>query len=99
MQLITGMGMLFLLFALIIGIQSLVNFFTGNSQEGFTTVYILVLLSSSIIMIGLGIIGYYISKIYEEIKFRPRYIISEDTRDKKENKERKDNSDSNGENG
>ena len=27
-------------------------------------------------MISLGIIGYYISKIYEEVKRRPRYIIS-----------------------
>ena len=28
-------------------------------------------------MISLGIIGYYISKIYEGIQNRPRYIISE----------------------
>ncbi len=35
------------------------------------------LFSSSIIMISLGIIGYYISKIYEEVKGRPRYIITD----------------------
>ena len=29
-----------------------------------------------IIMISLGIIGYYIARIYDEIKGRPRYIIS-----------------------
>ena len=46
-------------------------------------------------MIGLGIIGYYMSKIYEEIKFRPRYIISVDTKDKK----RKEQNRPNGENG
>ena len=28
-------------------------------------------------MISLGIIGYYIAKIYEEIKGRPRYVVSE----------------------
>ena len=28
-------------------------------------------------MISLGIIGYYIAKIYEEIKGRPRYIIAD----------------------
>ena len=28
-------------------------------------------------MFSLGIIGYYISKIYEEIKQRPRYIIKQ----------------------
>ena len=27
-------------------------------------------------MISLGIIGYYIARIYEELKGRPRYIIS-----------------------
>ena len=26
-------------------------------------------------MISLGIIGYYVARIYEEIKGRPRYII------------------------
>ena len=28
-------------------------------------------------MFSLGIIGFYISKIYEEIKQRPRYIIKD----------------------
>jgi dolichol-phosphate mannosyltransferase len=78
------MGLLFLVFALVIGIQSLVRFFSGTAQEGFTTVYMLILLAGSFIMIGLGVIGYYMSKIYEEIKFRPRYIISVDTKDRKE---------------
>ena len=49
----------------------------GGSAEGFPTVIILQLLTSSIIMFSLGIIGFYISKIYEEIKYRPRYIIRE----------------------
>ena len=95
MQIVTWLGALFLVFALVIGIQSLVKFFSGHSLEGFTTVYILILLSASVIMIGLGIIGYYMSKIYEEIKFRPRYIISKDTKDKS----RKETSKPDGENG
>ena len=95
MQIVTGLGVFFLIFAIVIGIQSLVNFFSGQALEGFTTVYILVLLSAAVIMIGLGVIGYYISKIYEEIKFRPRYIISEDTLDK----QRKETDGSDGKNG
>ena len=93
MQIITWLGVLFLLFAVVISVYSVIKFFNGQSLEGFTTVYILVLLSSSVVMIGLGIIGYYMSKIYEEIKFRPRYIISVDTKDKK----RKEQNGSNGE--
>ena len=30
-------------------------------------------------MISLGIIGHYIARIYEEVKGRPKYIISEVT--------------------
>ena len=35
-------------------------------------------------MLSLGIIGYYIAKIYEEVKRRPRYIISQIVRGKKD---------------
>jgi dolichol-phosphate mannosyltransferase len=30
-------------------------------------------------MMGLGVIGFYISKIYDEVKGRPRYIIDKTT--------------------
>ncbi len=79
MQIITAAGIIFLIMSLILGVQTLVNFFTGKALGGFSTVILLILITGSFLMIGLGIIGYYISKIYEEIKFRPRYIISEDT--------------------
>ena len=59
-----------------LGIQSLVRYFSGHAVEGFTTVILLILIIGSIIMISLGIIGYYIAKIYEEVKGRPRYLIS-----------------------
>ena len=35
-------------------------------------------------MLSLGIIGYYIAKIYEEVKRRPRYIISSIVRGKED---------------
>lgn len=77
MQLVTFTGILFLLFSIILGIQSLYKNFTGQSLEGFTTVILLLLIIGSVIMLSLGIVGYYIAKIYEETKNRPRYIVSE----------------------
>jgi len=68
-------GILFLLFALIMGIQTLYNFFFGHAISGFSTVILLILITGSMIMLSLGIIGVYIARIYEEIKRRPRYII------------------------
>lgn len=75
MQIVTIMGSGFFILAVILGIQSLVYKLMGKALEGFTTVIIIELLLGSIIMISMGIIGYYISKMYEELKGRPRYII------------------------
>jgi dolichol-phosphate mannosyltransferase len=76
MQCVTVAGVFVFLLAVVLGIQSLVRYFTGHAVEGFTTVILLILIIGSIIMISLGIIGYYIAKIYEEVKGRPRYLIS-----------------------
>lgn len=76
MQFVTLMGWIMLLFSVILGIQSLYRYFTGTALEGFTTVILLQLIIGSVLMISLGIIGHYISRIYDEIKARPRYIIS-----------------------
>lgn len=76
MQLVTIAGVFVFLMGLVMGVQTLVKYFSGRAVEGFTTVILLILLVGSIIMISLGIIGYYISKIYEEVKGRPRYLIS-----------------------
>ncbi|MDR1000773.1 MAG: glycosyltransferase family 2 protein [Clostridiales bacterium] len=74
---VTFAGFGFLAFALLLALQTLINYVLGYSVAGFTTVIILLLLIGSVLMISLGIIGVYIAKIYDEIKARPRYIISE----------------------
>lgn len=76
MQIVTVCGIIFFVFAVVFGIQSLYMYAAGHAMEGFTTVILLLLLIGSILMFSLGVIGYYISKIYDEVKMRPRYIIS-----------------------
>lgn len=75
MQIVTIFGYIMLLFAFFQGIEALHSYFTGNAATGFTTVILLQLIIGSMLMISLGIIGHYISCIYNEIKARPRYII------------------------
>ncbi|WP_019850393.1 glycosyltransferase family 2 protein [Desulfitobacterium sp. PCE1] len=77
LQIITGLGIGLLLFDVVLVGQTLYMKFSGQAFTGFTTVIILILGIGSSIMISLGIIGIYISKIYDEVKGRPRYIISE----------------------
>ena len=76
LHLITILGILMLATAVVFGVVALVQKIAGTALGGFTTVILLLLFSSSLVMISLGIIGYYIARIYEEIKGRPRYIIS-----------------------
>ena len=77
LHLVTIFGVLTLLVSLVLGVIALVQKFMGIALGGFTTVIILLLFLGSLIMISLGIIGYYIGNIYEEIKDRPRYIVAD----------------------
>ena len=77
LHIVTYLGAAMLLASLVFGSISLYQKFAGTALSGFTTVILLQLFSSSIIMISLGFIGLYISRIYEESKHRPRYVISE----------------------
>lgn len=77
MQIVTVLGAIMLVISLVLGGVTLGQKILGQALEGFTTVILIQLFSSSIIMISLGIVGYYIAKMYEEIKDRPRYIIAE----------------------
>ena len=74
------LGVVFFLFALVLGAQSLWMKFSGHAVEGFTTVIILQLLIGSLLMMLLGIIGEYIARIYEEVKGRPRYLVADEIR-------------------
>ena len=77
MQLVTWIGIAFCVFAVVLGVQTVVRLALGHALGGFTTVILLILLSAGLIMVSLGIIGFYIARIYDEIKGRPRYLISE----------------------
>ncbi len=75
LQIVTLLGFITLLLALILGSVALFNWITGVAVDGFTTVILLILLLGSILMISIGIIGIYIGKIYEEVKQRPSFFI------------------------
>ncbi len=76
MQTVTVLGFVMLIISVIFGVWALIDKIIGRALEGMTTVIIITIFIGSIIMISLGIIGYYIARIYEEIKGRPKYIIS-----------------------
>ena len=79
LKMITTMGWIFIIFALVLGIQTLVKFFSGSAADGFTTVILLQLIIGGFVMLSMGIAGHYIARIYDEVKGRPRFIIRNTT--------------------
>ena len=76
LQIITFLGGLFFIGSLALAIQTLYMKYAGIAYTGFTTVILLQLIIGSALMLSLGIIGTYLARIYDEVKYRPRYLIS-----------------------
>ena len=58
---------------------------TKSPVTGFATIMIAIFFLGSVQLIGIGILGEYIGRIYEEIKGRPLYTIAEVSKFPKEN--------------
>jgi len=67
----------FFIGAVILAVQTLFNYFSGRAVSGFTTVILLLLIMGSVLSLSLAVIGAYISRIFDEVKARPTFIISE----------------------
>ncbi len=78
LQIVTFNGVILLLIAFLLTIRTLYVYYINEAAPGITTVIILLLFIGSMLMISLGIIGFYIGKIFDEVKHRPRYIIDEE---------------------
>ena len=78
LQIVTFNGIILLLLAFILTVRTLYVYYINAAAPGITTVIILLLFIGSMLMFSLGIIGFYIGKIFDEVKRRPRYIIDEE---------------------
>ena len=76
LKVVSVIGSIFVVLSIGLGIQTLVRFIMGTAATGFTTVILLILLTGGLILVSLGVIGNYLARVYEEVKGRPRYIIS-----------------------
>ena len=74
-RLVMQVGLFFLLIALIMLIYVLCAYFMGRAVSGWPSLILSVWLVGSFILIGLGIIGEYVGKIYTEVKNRPRFKV------------------------
>lgn len=71
------LGIAFMLTALCMGGYVIFRHFSGETIEGWTSLMLSIWFCTGMLLMGLGIIGEYIGKIYIEVKKRPRYRIVE----------------------
>jgi glycosyltransferase involved in cell wall biosynthesis len=74
---VAGMGFavgLFFAVRRILGVET--------AATGFTTLVTLVLFLGGVQLIGIGVLGEYLGRIYDEVKHRPQYIVKKTARDR-----------------
>jgi glycosyltransferase involved in cell wall biosynthesis len=76
LMIVPVLGLVMLIISIILGIEAIFSKLSGHSISGFATLEITILFSGSMIMIGLGVIGQYMARMYDEIKGRPVCLIS-----------------------
>jgi len=74
---LTGIGFCIFFVSLLIISYSLVRKALGYTVTGWTFLSCSMWLLGGVQLLGLGIVGEYMGKVYNEVKARPRYIIEE----------------------
>ena len=78
LRLATGLGLLCSLasvgMAVFIAVKRIAY---GVAPQGWTSLMVVILLLSGVLMLQLGVLGEYVGRIHDQVKFRPQYIVRE----------------------
>lgn len=75
LHLIAILGLLIMVLSVLFGIYAVVVYLCGQTIRGWTSILVAISFFGGLQMLCIGVLGEYISKIYKEVKRRPRYII------------------------
>jgi dolichol-phosphate mannosyltransferase len=80
LQLVAYLGFAVFGFSLLLVLYALLGrIFGGATPAGWASVFAAVAFLSGVQLVALGILGAYVSRIFEEVKGRPLYVIASDT--------------------
>jgi dolichol-phosphate mannosyltransferase len=79
LRLMTWSGIVISLSGFLFGLHFIVKRLAGieTAQTGFTTLVTLVLFLGGLQLLGFGLIGEYLGRVYDEVKRRPLYLVRE----------------------
>lgn len=74
-RMITSLGMIVCIIAVIMAIYTIYEKLIGNTDAGWASLMVSIWFIGGVQLLSIGLIGEYIGKMYKEVKRRPRYII------------------------
>lgn len=74
---ITIIGFLACIIAVLMTVYAVIQKFLGHTNTGWASLICSIWFIGGIQILGIGLIGEYIGKIYKEVKARPRYTVEE----------------------
>lgn len=93
LRIVMSLGLFSVLISIIVLLYSIIAKLIGNNvQPGWTSIMVTITFFSGIQLLGLGVVGQYIARIYDESKNRPIYITKELVNIDKEDKHTKSSS-------
>lgn len=75
-----------LVWALLVGVSTLISYFSGNTVSGWSSLMLTVLFLGAIQLFTIAVLGEYAAKIYIEVKRRPHYIVEKKTEEETGNR-------------
>jgi len=76
MQFFSGVGILISLLSVLFFVFLIVRrLIVGSEAEGLFTLFAIAFFLLGVALFGVGLIGEYVSRIYDEVRHRPRYIV------------------------
>lgn len=76
LKIISTLALLFFVLSTLIGLKTLFDWATDHSAAGFPTVILLTVAFGNFTLVAMSVLSWYVGKIFEEIKLRPRYVVS-----------------------
>lgn len=74
-RMISVVGVISCIIAVVMGIYSLIQHLLGHTDIGWTSIMCSIWFIGGLQLLGTGLVGEYIGKMYKEVKRRPRYIV------------------------
>jgi undecaprenyl-phosphate 4-deoxy-4-formamido-L-arabinose transferase len=78
MQLFSALGFMVSMLSILFGVGLVIRRLVGGAEaaeQGIFTLFAIAFLLIGVTLFGLGLLGEYVGRIYEEVRRRPRYIV------------------------